>query len=64
LSNVTKIDVYEGTANKDQGSYIACMVFYNNQTIVGAPFAGELTGKLTVANIKAEFIDKCPSNGF
>jgi hypothetical protein len=59
LKEVTKIEVYEGTWHKDKGNYVACMVFYKGQTIVGAPYAGNLTGKVSEANIKA-----LPGNGF
>jgi hypothetical protein len=41
------------------------MAFYKGETIVGAPYAGYLTGGgKTLANIKATFIDKCPGNNF
>jgi hypothetical protein len=53
LKEVTKIEVYEGTWHKDKGNYVACMVFYKGETIVGAPYAGKLTGKVSEANFKA-----------
>ena len=64
LKEVTAIEVYEGTQQKDKGTYVACIVFYKGNTIVGVPFAGELIGKQTDLTIKHSFIDKCPGNGF
>jgi hypothetical protein len=65
LKEVTKIEVYEGTTHKDKGSYVACMVFYKGQTIVGAPYAGNVIGAgRTLDTIKASFIDQCPGNNF
>lgn len=40
-----------------------CIVFYNGQTILGAPYAGYLC-KSNADTIKANFIDKSPENGY
>jgi hypothetical protein len=58
LKEVTRIEVYEGTAYDRNGGYIACMVFYKGETIVGTPYAGSMIGgRKTFAEIKATFID-------
>ena len=36
MKDVTKIEVYKGTANAASGSYVGCIVFYNGETIIGA----------------------------
>ncbi len=64
LKDVTKIEVYEGVANKNGGAYICAIVFYKDQTIIGCPTAGALIPNLNSDRIKSDFIDKCPGNGF
>jgi hypothetical protein len=57
LKEVTKIEVYNGAAFANKGAYIICIVFYNGDTILGAPVAGGECN-YTIDNIKANFIDK------
>ncbi len=64
MKEVTAIEVYEGTQYKDNGTYIACMVLYKDEQIIGAPCAGSLIGAQTIESIKGAFIDKCPGNNY
>ncbi len=38
-------------------------MFYSGETIIGAPVATNYCN-YTIHNIKANFIDKCPGNGY
>ncbi len=38
------------------------MVFYKDEKIIGAPYAGCLIGAQKIESIKESFIDKCPGN--
>ncbi len=64
MKEVTAIEVYEDTQYKDKLTYIACMVFYKGDQIIGAPYAGRLIGAQTIQSIKEAFIDKCPGNNY
>jgi hypothetical protein len=64
LKDVSKIEVYEGVAEKGKGSYICGLVFYKDQMIFGCFFAGKLVPNITIETIKNDFIDMCPGNGF
>ena len=52
MKDVTKIEVYKGTANAASGSYVGCIVFYKGDTIIGAPHAASLIGNFNINNIK------------
>jgi hypothetical protein len=55
---VTKVEVYAGTNYAYNGAYIACIVFYKGNTIIGAPIAAKECGYYNINNIKANYLDR------
>lgn len=61
VKDVTKIDVYSGMYKSQ--TFVVCIVFYNGDSIIGAPYSGYLC-KNNISTIKAKFIDNYPNNGY
>ena len=53
LEKVTKIEVYHGTdpSHAPNGPYVGCLVFYENNNIIGAPYAYSIVGSYNVGTI-------------
>ncbi len=61
LKDVTKVEVYSG--KNSQLTYVVSVIFYKNKEILGAPSAISFVD-CNLENIQANFIDKCPDNGY